>query len=442
LADFDPETYRRELEAISNFLQRHQRMDGAWTYLHSGESGGGDMSMVQYAVLAYWALEQSGIPVPSQAMLRAARWLIAAQDADGGYAYQTTLDANLNIVSRSGAATQSMTAAGMASIYAFRDLFGMDNNQPQSQLSFEVPPVFVRLPRPEAEQSNQINVNQAMRADFRRAQMRGDQWLRTRFSPISRDTSWLFYYLYAIERYWSFREVAENNIEASPAWYNTAANFLIADQNADGGWTGGGCGDSVDTAYAILVLLRSTRQSIAQGSISRLSGGRMLGGRGLPESTDDIRVLDGQVISMHELADMDQLARLLDELIDLDEEALAAGSLGGRATGHRAAATHANQFSQLGQLVSASDAGTRLAAVDMIGRSSEVRHVPTLLYALTDPDEQVVAAAVHALNRLSRSLEPGPTPGGMQAQLQEIPQLIEKWRTWYRGLDASSFMDF
>ena len=48
---------------------------------------------------------------------------------------------------------------------------------------------------------------------------------------------WTFYYLYAYERYASFRELAEGRTDKEPAWYNDGARFLLKKQEDNGSWT-------------------------------------------------------------------------------------------------------------------------------------------------------------------------------------------------------------
>ena len=54
---------------------------------------------------------------------------------------------------------------------------------------------------------------------LKRAMADGDHWFAQNFR-IDPD-EWRYYYMYAFERYQSFRELVTGDEPAEPAWYNT-----------------------------------------------------------------------------------------------------------------------------------------------------------------------------------------------------------------------------
>src|SRR5207248_3001990 len=115
----------------------------------------------------------------------------------------------------------------------------------------------------------------------RRAIDDGNAWFSNHHTMESEGHT--FYYLYAYERYRSFRELAEQRIEANPAWYNEIVSYLKTNHQTDH-WSDGD-GDTVATSFAILALMRSTKKTLATVAGSGLGAGVLIGGRGLPPKT-------------------------------------------------------------------------------------------------------------------------------------------------------------
>ena len=78
---------------------------------------------------------------------------------------------------------------------------------------------------------------------MQQAQARGNAWLQTNYMiPMDKRKDvpdWTNYYMYALERYFSFREAAEGNQEKEPRWYNDGVRYLMKTQAEDGSWTAG-----------------------------------------------------------------------------------------------------------------------------------------------------------------------------------------------------------
>lgn len=440
LGDLDPIKYRNEIRAMSRFMHDSQRTDGAWTYLTSGSPDAyatGDMSMTQYGVMSLWVLKQNGFPVSEQAVHRVARWLMIAQNENGQYAYMTTISPDFRTAS-GDSYKPSTTAAGMASVYACRELYGM--NPTHTPGNEELPEVFRRLPKEgeDVPATNKFTLR-IPKNEFMKIQKRGDDWLVNQFEPIPNNLSYLYYYLYAMERYWSFREIAENKpIQQSPYWYNVAAKFIIAQQHSDGHWYGG-CGREVDTSFAILVLLRSTRKSINRENKPLLGGGNMQGGRGLPKTTDNIRIKDGKVISFSESLNTEQLGDRLAELHDLSDEELDQFA---QLSGHELDSLLKKQKSNIRNMLSAKNASTRFATVKLLGKSNDINNAPVLILAIDDEDYQVARTAHESLLRITRNPNGAAFPTENDSNYErKRKELIANWKKWYKEIDPNARLD-
>ena len=445
LAELDPVLYENELKYLSEALKFTQQRPGGWGYLNNGapdNNRGGDMSMTQYAVMGAWSIYRNGGEISEPMMVSAGRWLLYVQAEDGAYAYTSTINASGQVTRDS--TRPSTTAAGMASVYVLRDLFEMNASRsirPGSNDDF-VPPKAFRKVRKEQTSfgSNMREVRENLpQTDFQRVQGRGNDWLRQKFrDSLDKKTQYFCYYLYAMERYCTFREMAENLRDPSPAWYNDMAEYLMKIQDDSGSWSGCGIGAQVDTAYAILVLRRSTKQSLAKGPAT-FDGGNMLGGRGLPRTTDQLEVRDGQVVSLTELKSVNKLLEELDNLADWDEEA--EKRLADVTQTELKELLSQNQKKAI-QLLRTGAPQTRLAAVDVLRNSGNVRFAPALIYALSDPDPIIAAAANTALLTLTRNIKGESLPDSNAKDYDEKRKiLIEKWKNWYKTIDPDAEFD-
>ena len=441
LAELDPDHYRGELIALGRFLHTHQRRDGSWTYLTSGPADNypaGDMSMTQYGAMGLWTLNQIGIDISGNAVDRLGRWLTSVQNPEGAYAYHTSVSPDFRQVSWNGP-TLSMTAAGLASLYVCRDLYGFDDRNRRSdgvheafrEHSEEVADVPLRDYR--------LSVRKEM---FTVAQMKGNAWMERNSHTIAPSTDFFYYYLYALERYGAFKELAENKPLESPAWYNRAATVILTKQAGNGSWTGSRHELSVpvDTAFAVLFLLRSTRLSFDKWKPPNIfGGGNLRGGRGLPRSTDDLRIEDGVVVSLSEIGSAEQLLERLGDLQDTDEETLA--RLTELSTEDIESLLKRNR-TKIRKMVGHKTGAQRFAAVNLLGKSGDASNAPALIYALTDPDHDVAEAAQQALLRLTRQPKSDPLPKPEEANFErQMTAIINRWKEWYRTIDPDALFE-
>jgi hypothetical protein len=237
-----------------------------------------------------------------------------------------------------------------------------------------------------------------------------------------------FYYLYALERYKSFQEAFEGAVEEEPKWYNDGYQFLAKSQREDGSWNGY-CGAPCDTAFATLFLLRSMQKSIKID----LGEGTLLSGRGLPTNLSRAKMRNGQLIVEQVRTKVDELLTMIDDnegaLDDLarDPSQLVVDKVDAQAA------------RRLQQLVRGGEPEVRLLAVRALGRSGNLDYVPSLLYALTDPDRRVVLEARDGLKFVSRNFKGFGPPDDYTEQQRY--QAADAWKTWYKSLRPGAVLE-
>jgi hypothetical protein len=94
---------------------------------------------------------------------------------------------------------------------------------------------------------------------------------------------------------------------------------------------------------------------------------------------------------------------------------------------------------RLEQLVRGGEPEVRLLATRALGRTGDLDYVPTLLYALTDPDRRVVLQARDSLRFISRNFDGfGPPDDFVESQRFEA---LDAWKKWYLSLRPTAVLD-
>jgi hypothetical protein len=84
----------------------------------------------------------------------------------------------------------------------------------------------------------------------------------------------------------------------------------------------------------------------------------------------------------------------------------------------------------LEQLLKTGSPEVRLLAIEGLSKLRSLDYVPSLLYALTDPDRRVVRAARDGLKYVSRRFDGyGPPDNFTDDQRYDA---LEKWKQWHR----------
>ncbi len=423
LSAVDAVKYRPQLDTILNWFAVIQKPHGGFGYL--GEPRG-DTSQTQYVVLALWTMREAGVEVPPELVVKTVQYLMRSSQR-GGWSYKYDLN-----FSPEGSPTKSLSTAGAGALVVGGDilrLFG--ERRKESEVDDGLPAAFVRIDLRAKARAERREVSM-QRSDIEPyiAQARTVQ-NTTKFTG----GAWYYYWRYSEERYESFLEIVEGKQEKSPAWYNAGVEALASGQDADGSWGTAFMRDTatpvvVDTAFAILYLIRST-----QSSIGKLDSGLAFGGYELPSDVSKIRMVGNRIVSDAETS-VENLLTMLED--DTDQVQL--GLLPEDLQLTSDPVQRREQVARLSRLLSSRDAMARRVAAKLLGRSEDLDQVPELIYALTDPDAYVPMIAEESLRLLSRRL----TAGKLKAKPSEAEKLaaVAFWKSWYLGLRPyHSFID-
>lgn len=415
LAEVDDSKYQKQINHVLDLLYKRQMTFGAWSYVNDPR---GDTSQTQYASLFLWMCQEKKFKVKELAIENAIKFLIATQHPSGGFVYK----ASPGLVQ--GKVTQSLTAAGLGSIYLLGDAFGLHGG---TDISIQQNPQHDLLPPSvtivaDVDKTNQAPKPKTNIAGFDNAKQQGDAWFRRNFAvPPS---TWTYYFLYGYERYSSFRERAENISPESPTWYVEGAKFLHANQNADGSWQSENSVESTkdhSTAFAILFLVRSTKLIVPT-----YVGVAESGQRGLPESgplTTDGRRVVAKKTSMP----FDKIMSLMESELDVDWNRI--DSQLDSLILSKDDLSQATQLATLRKLLAHENAAVRRIAVNAIGRNRDFENVPALILALSDPETEIASIANEGLRFVSRKFD-SPKLSDQPNQL-EMKRVIDYWTEWY-----------
>lgn len=405
LSNLESEARRYELNQVAQYLTSHQNANGSWDY--SGRTAG-DTSISQYAVLGLWEADNGGARISPRVWDRAAQWFLSVQNG-GSWNYHRD--------DVSYPETISMTAAGVGSLLICRRQLDRYRRS-----AAETSPLLTSLApegreAPYEPKTSSATIDQAVR--------RGMSWLAGSFTTQSDQVVGpsVYYGLYGIER---IAALADKAMLGRVNWLEDGRRFIHSSQRADGAWTSTH-GDELNTVWAILFLTRSTAKSIRRVMIQRLGAGTLLGGRGLPQDLSSMTVAGGRVVSRPMNGAVEgMLAVLEDPRAQQADSALSGLVARFEAEGPTVLRPYKDRFRKL--LVNR-DPGLRRVAAWALGRTGELDAVPVLIDALTDPDEEVVAAARLGLQLLSRKIDGlGPPSPSTPEQRAEAAR---KWRAWY-----------
>ena len=423
LAEVDKEKYKSELKTLQGFLYELQYPNGAFSYIGHKT---GDISQTQYGVLAIWTLDHAGIPLDYKRVAACAKWLIRVQDPSGGWPYQAEDPGAGRPNIRQKDVYPAMAYAGGSSILIAGDALRLWGDTSRSDMSaFPGAPKAIKLYVPDAnsERRKGATVNSEKVIGAIKA---SDRYLaNTEYKRAAKD--YYYYQLYTQERHESFKEIALGlKPDESPSWYNQGVDELIGYQDPkSGGWgveDHDHSGSVAGTCFAILFLIRSTQRSIAAAS-----SGTLAGGQGLPKDTTKIRREGSQIKGEPVGA---SVLDLLSALEDDGNEALEGKSLPENMQLATDPKELRAQLDRLERLVRGSQSyQARRVAARLLGKSDDMRVVPALIYALSDPDLAVRRYARDGLRFISRRFEgfempDKPTEG-------ELRKAERAWMDWY-----------
>ncbi|MCA9238463.1 MAG: HEAT repeat domain-containing protein [Planctomycetales bacterium] len=400
-------------------MREHQKAHGGFSYIPYKT---GDTSQTQYAALTFWELLNTGTSPDPKSVQDCLNWLIRTQDPSGVWGYQGQDPGNYELVKQESQPGLSMAAAGMGGVLILGNAVGL--LQPPGQVEAEqqqseLPAALRRADEAQKKRAPTLPAGNVDRQRLLECVKRGQGWFDKNFS-VDSNTEHKSYYLYSLERYKSFEEYIAGEINEEPEWYQQGYEFLKKNQKEDGSWNDRD-GAPCSTAFAILFLLRSTQQTIK----ASLGEGTLVGGRGLPRDLSKVRLKGGKLVVESKPTEVDQLLGMLD---DTDSDALDA--LLDDPAALRVDNVTPKDARRLQQVVRSGAPPARVLAVRALGRMRNLDYVPTLIYAMSDPDRRVVREARNSLRFVSRKFEGFGLSDNFEDA--ERDRVLVKWKDWYR----------
>jgi hypothetical protein len=420
LCSLDPSKYGTEIQKLRDSLELRQKSHGGWGY---ADKPTGDTSMTQYAVLAYWEMSKVGYQPRLESTERVANWLLRTQDPGGNWGYQGKgAEGRIGFdLVKQDSARPGMTAAGLGATYMCADMLGLGEVVAQQDASLPPAVRSIRKGQPQQARTRKVDVRRV-----RQAQDRGREWMKKNYAIDV--PNFPYYYLYALERYQSFLEAAEGKFLKEPRWYNEGFGWLKKEQQDDGSWHDTDGLDAVNTAFATLFLLRSTKKAIER---SRSYGEAALAaGRGLPPDVEEVRIRGAQVVSKK--LDL-PAAEVIEILLRPDHESFAASLADVDYLAAQIAVSDEKAkrelLARLRTVVRSGTGDARLSATKVLGKLRDLDSSPTLIAALDDPDWRVVLAADEALRNIGRSLAPSNLSDKIDKAARA--KAVTQWKQWY-----------
>jgi hypothetical protein len=427
LLETNPEKNRSLASRYLTEVLRRQQRGGGWSY-PSYETG--DTSQTQYPTLGLWLAQNNGLQVPQSALERICGWLLRTQDPSGAWGYQGTDPGNYQRVNQNEI-RPALAAAGLGSLYICANVLGVGESQPEKDENAMPPalrPVGSQQP---AKKRVQSTIESRV---LRKGLADGNTWFARNRSMESEGHT--HYYLYAFERYQSFKEFAEGRSDPNPKWYDEIVAYLKRTQQPEGHWDSGD-GQAVATSFAVITLLRGTKKTLATVS-KNLGQGVLLGGRGLPKQTADLQERDGRIIESPLAGTIEELLKAI-EKDDSGELAKLAESRGQWKL-DSGVTKRSGEITRLRAIVSAGRYESRLIAVRALARIRELDNVPLLIYSLSDPDMRIVREADKGLRFISRKFEGVGLPDDPKPQ--DAKSAIAAWKAWYQAIrPTAEFLD-
>ncbi|MEM0925801.1 MAG: hypothetical protein AAGJ83_07170 [Planctomycetota bacterium] len=421
LCEVSPTKYRSELTTLKRFFDDAQMAIGSYTYPGVEE---GDVSQTQYAILAIWTLDRFGFRLDYNRVGRIAEWLLRVQDRDGPWPYHGFLPPGNTLISQTKEISLSMALAGAGSLLIGGDAMGAWGATRGGDAAAALGlPKAVKLFIPDENAERRRRAKLPKEKVFQAIE-RMEKWRKSHGRGNEKGLGWYFYMMYTMERYESFLEIARGEeVQASPRWYNEGVDELKRYQDNSGGWTViSETEPGVSTAFAILFLIRSTQRSLGTAI-----GAATIGGYGFEGDVSKSKLVNGQAVVKSPAQSVAGMLDLLekDGADDLDGKALANRTKLSDDPVERAA-----QLDRLERLVRGSQSWqARRVAAKVLGTSDELRVVPALIFALSDPDTSVRLYARDGLRFISRKFEGFGMPD--KPNNQQVRDAIRKWRAWF-----------
>lgn len=441
LCDVDENLYRDQIiELIDNLVQR-QQPNGSFNYMHITRKDNtiGDISQTQYACLALFVAKHHGFRVDPEVPKRILQWLVENQTG-GSWYYHTKDGRAATKMANEKTFTLSRHCCGLGSTYLLSDMLQLNPHMRGASAQHKTAgrgglpasvSVYVKPKNEDPEEAARKDKTgplvQFNGSGLASCKSQGNQWLKQHFAieiPM-----WNYYYLYALERYAYFREVADGAVSEVPNWYDQGVEFLMTRQSRDtGGFEIGNQGvegERVATCLAVLFLVRSSEVLILP-----MNSTLMLGDKGFHANVV-LRENNGRIKSQAAVKSIEDVMSLLEEdtsdeqlqvLADAMDDAIKQFSKDGNKS-------RAENLAFLTGLVKDRNYFRRMVAVKLLAREPSMDNVPALIYALGDPDVRICKEANNGLRLISRKIDAFPLPA--RPTLDDYKLVKRQWTEWF-----------
>ncbi|MBC8352522.1 MAG: hypothetical protein H8E66_11070 [Planctomycetes bacterium] len=422
LGELGPQQYQPEVEALLEAIYEQQRADGAWSYPNHPT---GDTSQTQYACLGMWMAHRQGINVKIPAVEKVCNWLIRTQAPNGSYAYQGTDPGSFNRVNQSDFSA-SMTAAGVGSMYVCGELLGFIDDPRMLQLRMTLPPAI----KPVVTRDDKVIAKVVEQGRWQLSAKDGNTWFNRNAgleNVYKGAKHQQYYYMYALERYWAFRELAEAIKDPEPRWYNASVDYLRGKQAADGSWKSGEQGPVLDTAFAVLFLLRTSKATVTRIVLEQ---GRLTGGKGLKADMSTASVDNkGKVVTADPSKSVSELLKMLDDPKTPQKEF--SSEVPDKLELSADPKQRQLELTRLRRMLTNGLFKARLTAAKTLGTVRDLGSAPALIFALSDPDKRVMRAARDSLRFMSRNSDGfNFVIGDERPTKPEFQEAQRQWTGW------------
>lgn len=434
--------YRSEIDILVKALAERQQEDGSFTYRGQDDW---DTSQTQFVALAYFVARQHKINIAVDSAQGILQFML---DAQIGQTWHYSPKDNKERI--------SIHAACSGTVYLMADLLQLQPRLKKAEkiriggIEDGLPPsitVFI----PETVNVDDVGENSGqwkgegplVEMDQRRVKevkSNANRHFDREFTFSPR--RWPFYYIYALERYAYFREQTDGNLGTGPlrSWYDIGVEQLAAIQKPDGSFPKGPEPVStadVNTAFAVLFLVRSSEVLSLPPSISSLAGGNDLAslkGQKLGE------IKSGKIQTSEASQNLDQLLDSLNQDVTPEQLAALTDSLKSAIKDYqnRPETSRSEAQSFLRSLVKDKNYYKRLIAVRFLAAEQDLDNAPALIYALGDPDVRICVEAHNGLRLISRKIDSIKLSN--RPERAELETVKQAWSSWYTKLRPSAVL--
>ena len=428
LCDLDDKKYQPQIQKLLDFIDARQQSHGPWGYRN--EVNVGDTSQVQYVGLASWVAYKHGFNARPRWGVGILDWLSATQRGNvdssgpGGWGYK---DGNTQPT------RQPIVAAGVSSQYMIADWLGLTDKTAaaagKKKDRDDLPrDVFVHEVRNESGAAVTQLVNYDT-AKLKQSQNLANEWFSRNFKV--NEGRFNFYFLYAFERYAYFRELSEGSLRGKMEnWYDQGVVFINGKLNRQGDAANLPSGHLaeldtvVTTSLGVLFLVRST-EILALGNVT----GKMKGNAGF--GSGNLTTRNGKLIGEEITMSTEQLMQLVDnpsDEADLDKlrESLGMVQLS------QDPDQRARQLAWMRGLVTHKKYGPRFVGVRFLTNQRDLDSVPALIYALSDPAEDIRRMAHDGLRFISRKIDSINLPDN--PEMEDYLRVKTQWEEWFLSI--------